>query len=52
MQISFSKFDMKFGFYKMQIKHKDPHKIAFTVPFGQYKQNVMPFGLKNAPFEF
>ncbi|KAK0602627.1 hypothetical protein LWI29_035373 [Acer saccharum] len=48
----FSKFDMKSGFWQIQIDEKDRYKTAFTVPFGQYKWNVMPFGLKNAPSEF
>jgi hypothetical protein len=48
----FSKFDMKLGFWQIQIDPKDHYKTAFTVPFGQHKWNVMPFGLKNAPSEF
>ena len=43
---------MKLGFRQIQIAEKDRYKIAFTVPFGQYEWNVMPFGLKNALSEF
>jgi len=48
----FSKFDMKSGFWQIQIVEPDRYKTAFIVPFGHCEWNVMPFGLKNAPFEF
>ena len=46
----FSKFDMKSGFWQIQIHPSDRYKTAFTVPFGQYEWNVMPFGLKKCTF--
>ncbi|KAA0038027.1 Enzymatic polyprotein [Cucumis melo var. makuwa] len=48
----FSKFDMKSGFWQIQIHPSDRYKTTFNVPFGQFQWNVMPFGLKNAPSEF
>ena len=48
----FSKFDMKSGFWQFQFKLEDRYKTAFTVPFGYYEWNVMPFDLKNAHSEF
>jgi len=48
----FPKFDMKSKFWQIQIAEQDRYKIAFTVPFGHYDWNVMPFGLKNTPSEF
>jgi hypothetical protein len=48
----FSKFDMKSGFWQIQICDQDRYKTAFTTPFGHYEWNFMPFDLKNAPSEF
>ena len=48
----FSKFDIKYGFWQIQIKPEDRYKTTFTAPFGHYEWNVMPFSLKNAPSEF
>ena len=48
----FSKFDMKSGFWQIQIEEIDRYKTALIVPFGHYEWSVMPFSLKNAPSEF
>ena len=45
----FSKFDMKSGYWQIQIKETNRYKTTFIVPFRQYEWNVMSFGLKNAP---
>jgi len=52
MQNYFSKFDMKSGFWQIQIAEADRYKTAFMVHFGHYEWNVIPFSLKNAPSEF
>ena len=33
----FSKFDMKSGFWQIQIDDRDRYKTAFTTPFGHYE---------------
>ena len=43
---------MKSGYWQIQIAEPDRYKTAFTVPFGHYEWNVMPFGLKNVPSEY
>jgi len=48
----FSKFDLKSGYWQIQIFKEHTYRTAFNVPFGQYEWNVMPFGLKNSPSEF
>ncbi|KAL4182779.1 hypothetical protein AMTRI_Chr11g151960 [Amborella trichopoda] len=35
--VIFSKFDLKSGFWQIQIEEKDKYKTAFNVPFGQYE---------------
>lgn len=45
-------FDLKSGYWQVQIAEQDQYKIAFIVPFGHYEWNVMPFSLKNAPSKF
>lgn len=34
--VIFSKFDMKSGFWQIQIAEQNKYKTAFNVPFGQY----------------
>ena len=50
--IIFIKFDLKSGFWQIQIHENDKYKTAFITPFGHYEWNVIPCGLKNAPSEF
>lgn len=43
---------MKFGYWQIQIAKEDKQKTTFTVPFGYYEQNIMPFELKSASTKF
>lgn len=40
------------GFHQIEIFDEDTQKTAFTIMGGKYEYTRMPFGLKNAPFEF
>ena len=48
----FSKFDMKSGYYQIQIQPEDRHKTTFICPARFYQWKVVPFSLKNAPAFF
>jgi hypothetical protein len=48
----FSKFDLKYSFWKIKITSKDSFKTTLVVPQGKYQWHVIPFRLKNAPSEF
>ena len=48
----FSKFDVEWGFNKVQIKDGDQYKAAFKTKYGLYKPMVMYFGLCNSPATF
>ncbi|GAV73200.1 hypothetical protein CFOL_v3_16686 [Cephalotus follicularis] len=37
----FSKFDLKSGFWQIQIQENDKYKIVSTIPFKHYEWNVM-----------
>ena len=46
---TFSKLDLKSGFWQFKIHPDHRYKTAFVVPQGQYQWISMPFGLKIAP---
>ena len=49
----YSKFDLRSGYWQVEIEEKDKEKTAFTVgKLGFYKCNTMGFGLTNAPATF
>jgi hypothetical protein len=49
---TFSKIDLRLGYYQMKIKEADVTKTAFRTRYGHYEFLVLPFGLTNAPALF
>src|SRR6202158_5102521 len=49
---TFTKFDMRMGYYNIRIKKGHEHRAAFQTSKGLFEPRVMPFGLCNAPSTF
>ena len=49
---TFSKIDLRLGYYQLRVKDVDVPKIAFRTHYGHYEFLVMPFELTNAPTAF
>jgi len=48
----FSVLDSYSGFWQVAIKEGHKYHTGFTVPFGHYEFNRLPFGLSNSPTNF
>ena len=46
----FTILDVSQGFHHIKIDPNDRYKTGFVTKYDHYEQNVLPFGLKNAPF--
>ena len=47
-----STLDLAKGYWQIPVYEGSRDKTAFTIPFGLYEFNVMPFGLHSAPATF
>ena len=50
--IVFSVFDVKIGFWHVELDKESSRLMCFNTPFGRYQWLRMPFGLAPAPEEF
>ncbi|CAF1035659.1 unnamed protein product [Brachionus calyciflorus] len=48
----FSHFFSRKGYFQISVLDNSKHKTGFTVPFGIYEFNRVPYGLTNAPAFF
>lgn len=47
-----STIDLQSGYWQVAVAPEDRDKTCFVTPFGTFRFNRMPFGLKNAPLTF
>jgi putative transposase len=50
--VIFSKIDLRWGFFNIELREEDKAKTAFSLRSGHYEWNVLPMGLKNSPAIF
>ncbi|TPX52630.1 hypothetical protein PhCBS80983_g06467 [Powellomyces hirtus] len=49
---AFTAINIRDAYHCIMIRPEDREKTAFRTRFGHFKQNVLPFGLTNAPATF
>ncbi|XP_055910817.1 uncharacterized protein K02A2.6-like [Eupeodes corollae] len=48
----FSILDFKEGFWQLELNEESKNLTVFSTPFGTYRYEVLPFGIKTAPEKF